>query len=633
MVATPTRLVPLLLAGLPVLALPYTAQFHLPSAPPQLPFGPPIDLAAWERTWPEGSAMEGLGRGVVGDFTGDLTPDLWQQTARALVLFMDHSYMDYSVEFPVQATAIACYTKQAGGSRDRLAYTDDSGVHLLDFRVDLPDPWVSSSLGFPHWKQARSLDCWDLDQDGDLDLLAVSADGSKLYRLLGDSHGAFVQAPDILLGIGATQAFALDYLPGQPPCVAVLNQGWFFVVRSDGVRTKVLANPGPNSRIARVRQAPAYGVPQPDCVAWLRDSVGGGGAQELVVVDYLPASPPELQFLGIDAAAIFSGDHDGDGSDDVGLLSRHEQVVHLIRNQRDQDHLTEPRFAGAALEPVVFGDAGLAGVENTSVPALQDANFDLRADLFVVDPNLPRALAITTEPPPSPPPPPPGSGGLMLPGPDSMHPAFHRGDFFSASYFEAAVPGVNQGLLMLSLQNAWGLDPDNLPVGWRIELVAYRQAPAPALVEPQAVVHHEYDLSGGSQNVYRQAAGAGAVWALPIEIDDAATLFDSKYYIVLRVMPPGDSLALTEYLVGFTSEEADGTGAYHGSMIYLVGLPGAWNVSIPYDLHENPPGTPTNSRQETGGAVPLLKVPRYSPGTPHPGPITPPPAPVPLTGN
>jgi hypothetical protein len=598
-----------------------------------------IDLAPWTLTWPASIPNATPAEAVRGEFTGDRTPDVLQRTSTHLVLFMDPSYMDVEFEYPVVTSSIAVLRTATAGEKDRLLVADSSGLSLVTFDVESTSPVTTTSLGFGNWANAKSISCSDLNGDGIADVMGINALGTKLLRLTGDGMDGYFAEPDVSLGSGALEAFPMvyDIQPLPPPPapqvqetqIAVLTQNWMFVMHQSGIRSRVFSTNGVPGHIAKVKQAPSYGLELPDCVAWLQASPGGGGNQQVALIDSRAQLQTPVLLGNLDVSAISSGDLNGDGSEDLCLLTRTSHQGWTLFNQRDMDHLTIDRFDSDHAWGCALSTASEAGSGNTSTPLIADLNSDRIADCFVIDSDaagVPHVMAILTDAPT----PPGGQSGYKMLSVDSGHPCFQRSDFYPTSYFCSGELPVGQGLLMLSIKDAWSLPTDT--TGWTLDLVVYRQDSG--LVIRNAIVHHVYALDGGLANFFRAYARPGGDWGFPILLPDAqippvnGPYFPQKYYIVVKAVPPGGGSA-TEYVTGFTSDELivpNGGGAPQpsptGPFAYLINLPGSWQVSIPHFLTEFSAGCPGQTREQevSVGTVPLIRVPRYQQnGPPVPG--------------
>lgn len=598
-------------------------QGGLPASPVEL-----VDLNPWTRTWPPLVATTNVGRAVSGDFTGDGTPDVWQQTSTGLVLFMDPSFMDCTCDIAVTATSMARLPRSGTQTQDRLVIVGASGLSTVDFTPGSATPLTITPLagvpsvvpvGSSSWVNASSLSCTDLDLDGDLDLLAISAAGNKLVRLINDGQGNYSYAPDIAVPAGSFEAFSMIYDQGQPQ-IAVLSSSWMIIIQQGGVRSKFVASNSAFGHIAKITQASSPNVTVTDCVVWLQDVSGGGGNQQVSIIDNKTSQQAPVQLGPMNATAIFSGDIDANGSDDFGVVTKLTRVAYKYTNQRSTPSSTVDRFSNSFERAIsLSGSAAPAPLENTSTPLLADLNFDRKADLFAVDRNVPQALAIITDPPQPP------SGEPAVGG----HPCFFRADYYPASVFTNicwtdTTALLGGGVLTLQVNNPWNLP--NPATGWRMELVMYRQEAYPADVTPMAVQRYEYDLSGANFRILPTASSA--IWNFPVKIDEPApndAIFPQKFYILLRPIAPSgnsDSGPLTQYLIGFTSQADVGTSTQN-PLYYLLHLAGSWPAGIAYDRLSCPHAFGI----EISGAVPLMRVPPYvpAPPLPSPGPLVEPP--------
>ncbi|HTF89962.1 MAG TPA: hypothetical protein VK843_16225 [Planctomycetota bacterium] len=590
-----------------LLGVPAGASAFQTGFPGQPLSGEEFDMCPWKRTWPTVSTNT-MGVAVAGDFTGDYSPDVWQHADGALVLFVNPSHMDVNVVYTGTVSSIARLPGATVLDKSRLLFADYAGVGIIEYTVGATNPITVTSVSIPtgtptqSWLSVKSLRCCDLDGAYGLDLMAINSAGTYLLRLMSDGQGGYTHAPAIYLGSGATEAFPMIYNTGEAQQFAVLTNAWFFIVQSSGVRSKVIAN-GSAGHIAKLTQVPSYGTPLPDCVAWWQDLGSGDGQLRLVDSRATLQTPVPLDDL--DISAIATGDVDGNGSDDVSLVSSVDQVVYTYFNHRDADTLTINRFEDDCVNSISLEGENMLGIGNTATPLLVDLNFDGMADFFAIDTDDPRAYAIQTLPP---------RRVLYQQTQAQPHPCFDRADYHAANWLahNCSVSGTATGVLMLSLNNPWpSITPTADLSGWLLDLVVYRQpadvAQVVQPVEPVARVHYQYNLNNGD---YLNWAPAGAVWSFPITIEESAASFHDKFYIVLKPLPPGSS-PLAEYITGVTSEDLmNGT---HEATTYLKTRPGSWGDSTDFELVEEDCSVASNKKPS--GSVPLLRVPPYQPNT------------------
>ena len=626
----PQLLVPCALLSLQALAAAFQSQ------PPVATFFPDVNplTSPWTRTWPGGPTMANTGKAVSGDFTGDLTPDVWQQAGTRLELFLNPSYMDYGLDFAISTSSIARMPAVAPQTKDCLLIADAGGLSILEATLDPQNPLITKVLSVPSsWANAKSLCCADLNLDGKLDFMAIRADGAQLLRLLDNGANGYTALSDINLGSGAYEAFPMVYNVGQPPQFAVLTPTWMFIVQPSGVRSRLFpTNTTVPGHIAKITEAPG-GVPLPDCVVWLRDITGNQTTQEIAVIDSRTALQPRVQLYPIYVSTIFSGDVNADGSDELGLFANDSKLVYTYSNgHSDPNNLPVDRFANQnATAASIAGQVALPP-GSSPTPLLADLNFDHKADLFTIDPDNGVVLSIQTDPPQ-------GFIGATAP----LHPCFNQATFFTANYCAilstqncGVSPGANDfGVLMLSLNNPWNM-PTALPAlaGWQLELTVYRQEAAPAMLTPDAVAHYKYPLDGALQIYHvpgqQPGAGGGGEWTFPITINANVSQFLHKYYVVVRPLPPSGP-PLTEYVSGFSADwQSVPGGPYQGPYPYLLTRPGAWSGSIRFEAYERPSlCVGTQSKIERNGFVPQISTPRFTGNLPpNPGPVQTPPLPV-----
>ncbi len=629
----PQLLVPCALLSLQALAAAFQSQ---PPVATSFPDVNPL-TSPWTRTWTGGPTIANTRKAVSGDFTGDLTPDVWQQTTTRLELFLNPSYMDYGIDFPITTSSIARLPAVAPLTKDRLLIADAVGLSILEATLDPQNPLITKALSVPSsWANAKSLCCADLNLDGKPDIMAIRADGAQLLRLLDNGANGYTALSDINLGSGAYEAFPMVYNVGQPPQFAVLTPTWMFIVQPSGVRSRLFpTNTTVPGHIAKISEAPG-GVPLPDGVAWLRDITGAQATQEIAVIDSRTALQPRVQLYPIYVSTIFSGDVNADGSDELGLFANDSKLVYTYFNQHsDPNNLSIDRFANQyATAASIAGQVSLPP-GSSPTPLLADMNFDRKADLFTIDSDNGVVLSIQTDP--------------LIPGqyftaPD--HPCFNQATFYTANYLVTTQPGncngtpgpADKGELMLTLGNPWQM-PTTMPAlaGWKLELTMYRQEIAPALVTPLAVAHYEYPLDDPLHDYHvpgtQPGSGGLGEWTFPITIDSNASEFQHKYYIIVRPLRPAPLAPLTEYVTGFTADLQTplGTGPYGGAYPYLLNRPSAWPASIRIETYNNSANicSAYQSKIERRGVVPQAQPPRFTGNLPpNPGPVQTPPAPV-----
>jgi len=596
---------------------------------PALPMVDAPDIVQHMRTWPTGVTASGIRRAVAGEFTGDRTPDVWQQLDDALVFYMDPSYMDYQYVHAISTTSIACLPGSTPSGKAQLIYADSSGLSLLEFNGDATEPFTTTQLDQPEWADARSLSCSDVDLDGDVDLLGIDAHQDHVLCLMGDGQGGFAPQSTISISIDgeALETFSLIYEYQESPQIAVLTTSSMFIMQLDGTVSRSFSG-GPFGHIAKVGQIPYPGVGAhlPECVAWLHE-VPEGGELELDFIDSRENLQSPVLLGTIEASAIYAGDVDGSGFDDVGLVTKNTREAYTLFNQRHftSGGLTVDRFtASASGWQALYADIGL-GSDNTSTPVLFDFDHNRKADLFAIDAEQPTALMLLSGLPAQP----QHSEIVLMNAPD--HPCFARGDFYANNIVEGCdIPVSGEGTFMLSLHNPW-----NIPIpadGWFLDLVLYRQDDGDDVI-PEAVHHYVYDLSNRD---YTDTPRPNSVWGFPIGIDDSGSTFTQRYYAVVKPIPPTstEDVDATEYVVGLASTVRDVSteeGSTFGEtspMWYLVNLEGSWGGTLSHHLFDQDQvctltGPPSTQRSyTTGGTVPLVRMPRFQSGTPTPGEST-----------
>jgi hypothetical protein len=398
-------------------------------------------------------------------------------------------------------------------------------------------------------------------------------------------------------------------------------------------------------RIARVTQRPSGTTVLPDCVAWMYRETALNTSWSLTMIDETTIGQYPVAQVALEAedfVAMAAGDKNGDGSDDLVMLTQNSQLAFFYENQRNGVVLAADRFTDEDYSTLFLQDEPGTSADVTSTPALVDLNQDGKADLFTVDRTTPRALAIQTDPPIALGP--PSNAVTFLATEDPGHPCFLRSRYYSGAYFtsdcETLPNPLPQGWVELHLRNAWTGIP-NPANGWVMEFTLYHQDTAvDAPVQPVPLSHYAYPMDLAPANGgCLQGSDLNGVFALnfPLEGNSALGIspegeefYDQKYYVIVRPIPPpgGESVPMTKYIIGITAEDRGFSPTFQLGMRHLLDYPGSWIGGLYYQYFNDPFGCIFSAKkQEIGGSVPLSRVPPYS-GPPAPQPVPPAPGPV-----
>lgn len=155
-----------------------------------------------------------LGATAVGEFTGDLRRDVcllaggtpWIVAAPESL----QAIVPLTTPGTISATDVAVLPGATLYGLDLLLVTSDRG--LESYEIDAAtNTFVASLLAQGPWVSARSLSTVDLDGDGDLDVLGLSADGQTVLRVSCCGPGCYVELESIDLAGAATAAIGVPW--------------------------------------------------------------------------------------------------------------------------------------------------------------------------------------------------------------------------------------------------------------------------------------------------------------------------------------------------------------------------------------------------------------------------------------
>jgi len=577
---------------------------------PCLPFEPENSIA-WPPDADYGDA-QAFGRMVVAELDGDQAADgVVLAGGVAVVLWKIALYeAPQPILFPTQPppTSVADVVTLPGAGpdgTDGLLMTDERGLFLVTYDSALEGFQDPILIADGAWVDAKPLHVDDLDGDGDLDLLGVSADQNTLLTRLAQGTtlgpGLTVTTPTLR----HTDLIAADWNgDGSRELVTRTNRG-LHVFDPSGTLLTSVAYLTPVGCITRFH---ALDSPEQELVAWTR---GAGAASELVVLaDGHQEGPWTLTFdtcgplVTIQPTALLSGDYDEDQNEELLLVYQGNCTAIVLANiGKDEPPPSGPSgphfdpFNGGfydvvslAPNPLDSGGVGIPAFDQIDGDGSVDIAFPMRATLRVeVFLSLPYYRALTHGPP--------SSDEIVAPqteyGPGTTGPPRLR--------FAFELPPRYQGYT-------------------HIEVILWEQYdPGTSdLLAPDPLCHrrHKFDPTHPANQYPRQWVEvesdfqSGACW------DETRPRFYTEYRFV-KLATNGTHLAPPSppYAGGFTLKACFGANDF--DQLLIQGIPGTeFNLYEHNGLTTPPPGG--TAREVVGVYVPMSSTPPFL-STPHPG--------------
>ncbi len=164
--------------------------------------------------WPTSHAPGAFGRTIAGRFreSGVLS---------SVVLVDGTPYLIWSPEGHGTVFQVAAMTATDITSLPRAASSTDlmiaaTATGLIQIEYVEPTGFMMQSVGDDAWDNARRITARDVDRDGDIDLVGLSADGSKGLVLYREATGYAAATVEITLQEVGTDILPMDYAPGGP---------------------------------------------------------------------------------------------------------------------------------------------------------------------------------------------------------------------------------------------------------------------------------------------------------------------------------------------------------------------------------------------------------------------------------
>lgn len=595
------------------LALAFVAPFlaaaqHTPADPALLDPCPDFDP---ENTieWPSDPALgdaSGFGRLVLADLDGDPDPDavVLAGGLAAVLRGVAHEHAPEPVLYPNAPTSlhvgdVACLPDGGPQGSDALLLTEARGLLLLTWQAgSLFDPEL---LAAGPWREVDRLEVVDLDGDGDLDVLGLTAGRHVVVSLLRGA-GGFAPGPGWIEAETLLAVVPIDWEEGGARELALLTEQGLIVRDLAGDPVDGFPWPASAGRLARLRAPDAVGG---ELLAWTRPSPSGGSEVVLAAKGRF-AGPWPLAFtlcgnpLVIEPVELVAGPHDPVVGD--GLLLVHAANRTAVYTRGLAGRLDAPTPAPLAREilPLAadFLAAGGSGIPAFG-PSKEGATHELvypvaaTGNVEVFGPPKQRARTFA------------GGSGLGL---DLALPV---------TEFGPDAGGVNRLRLAFEVPESCR----HLPF---LDLVLWRQDPPTGTtpVTPVAVSHRRHPLLQSGGGVWPAAQWVeveydfphydsltGPCWSNPRPI------FFLEYRFV-RVLPSGALKASPTQRGAFTVAPCDAPAGY-GALIQQGFGPG-------FELYEHngltSPG-PELARDVVGLYVPMSSRPPFEAGViPDPTP-------------
>ena len=281
---------------------------------------------------------------VIGDVTRDWRPDLVLVNAGKPVVYYGPQVFRSGFEVDIAANDIALLPEAAPSLNHTLMVVNSTGLHALTGYSG--GEYTVTDLGSSDWDGATRLTRGDLDDDGVLDLVGLSSGNELLFM------EDVLATPDELDPV-ALYGTALDLVPVDwsgtgSMDVAVLTSTGMFVVEKDGDPVFWMFGPAETGRVARLTED-GLGFERV-AVLWEIDD-----EQYLAVIDQNGLVETPLDVTELDVFSMTAGDFDGNGDDDLYLVSATSHASHVLYNQSSSESYTFGLASGEEEEIVLSG--------------------------------------------------------------------------------------------------------------------------------------------------------------------------------------------------------------------------------------------------------------------------------------
>lgn len=338
------------------LAAPATAQFDYFDAVKHIP-------------WPAG-LTGAKGHMVAGDVTGDLLPDLvLLHAGTPVVVYGPTVYRSVFALALTDANDLVLLPDPTPGQAQRLMVVADDGLHRIkDYDAgDFVDE-VLEFTGDSDWVGATRITRGDTDGDGNLDLVGLSADNALLFLEDVDTspvHGKLSIVPTVL------DIAPLDWEGSGTMAVAILQSNGFRVRTRAGNLLYSIPGSPENGHVVPLRQD---GLGRDRCVViWEYD-----GERYLAVADEEELETP-IDITSFAVHGVVAADVNGDGDDDLFLVSHTSHTAKLLINRKASESFTFENNVEGCESIVLAPDSPPSGA--TPWPVACDLSLDGDVDL------------------------------------------------------------------------------------------------------------------------------------------------------------------------------------------------------------------------------------------------------------
>lgn len=324
--------------------------------------------------WPAAITHGATGRMVAGDVTGDLMPDLVLLNGGKPVVVYGPAVHDALFEIDLAANDIALLPG-GEGLADRLMVVNDTGLYELtgyDAGEYVTTPVEFEEYEDPEdWPDPTRMVRGDTDGDGKLDLVALAADGDLLF--LEDLDTLDPNATEVDLATTVHDMAVVDWNGTGGKEVALLCSNGFFVVTRTGSVLVAIYGACSGGVVVPLRQE---GFGRDRCAVVFTTTT----EEVLLVVDSTGFDVP-VDLTAFDVHGAAAGDVNGDGDDDLWLVSAGDHESQLLVNRSATESYTFDLNIEDA-EAIVVG-AGSPPSSWTPRPVQHDVDQDGDLDLAV----------------------------------------------------------------------------------------------------------------------------------------------------------------------------------------------------------------------------------------------------------
>lgn len=360
---------------LPALGAPATAQI----------------LDGWQSRIPlptEVSATNGLGVAAVGEFTADQRCDVCQVVGgRPWIIAGPDTYRQLvSLTTASSTTDVATLIASGPCGTDVLMMTSSRGLeawHLNSARDGFNVTLISNSAD---WQSAKSLQCVDLDGDGDQDIMALKSNGLAIVRMTrsGTTFGSlsFTSATSLTLSSAAHSIVAGQWQSSTPNTaeVAVLTGTAVTVhaMTSSTLGSNLITCPTATGTTPTALRRIAF--TGGDGLLWIAKN-STTNQDELRAMRSTQVWDSMVDLGSIKTTGVATGDLDADGDDDLVLIGTSSADLRLYSNTPS---LTEcfGTTAGRMVASPIDYDPLLPMLNQAARPLMADFDNDGDLDFY-----------------------------------------------------------------------------------------------------------------------------------------------------------------------------------------------------------------------------------------------------------